>query len=101
MRPTSIKRSDQNQLTVTWDDGHIGKYPFRILRDMCPCATCKAENDQGGSMLPIYEERKYQISGVKQVGQYAVQISWQDGHDTGIYTFEYLRSLCACEECKA
>ncbi len=99
MRPTRIHRSKENELTVTWDDEHVGIYPLQLLRDKCPCATCKADNEQGGTMLPIYEEGKYQLSGVKQVGQYAIQLSWQDGHDTGIYTFEFLRSLCACEKC--
>ncbi len=35
------------------------------------------------------------------VGRYAVQIFWNDGHSTGIYTFDYLRSLCSCAECIA
>lgn len=50
-------------------------------------------------MLPIYQEGKYILTGATQVGSYAVQLRWQDGHDTGIYTFELLRRLCPCEEC--
>lgn len=99
MRPTRIQRSGENALAVTWDDGHAGIYPFQVLRDNCPCATCIDDRDRGGTMLPVYEEGKYALAGVKQVGQYAIQITWKDGHDTGIYTFDILRALCRCEEC--
>ena len=37
----------------------------------------------------------------KRVGNYAVQFSFSDGHSTGIYAYEYLRTLCPCEQCKA
>lgn len=100
MRPTRIHRSGDAELTVTWDDGHVSLYPLRILRENCPCATCNDERSRGGTLLPVYGEGKYILSGVKQVGQYAIQISWQDGHDTGIYTFEILRRLCQCSECR-
>jgi len=100
MRPTRIHRSADNELSITWDDGHIAIYSFRILRDNCPCATCKDIHGTGSPILPVYEEGKYRLTGVKQVGQYAIQITWQDGHDTGIYTFEILRNLCQCKECK-
>jgi DUF971 family protein len=55
--------------------------------------------DATGPLLPIYEEGKYSLSGITQVGTYAVQIDWQDGHRTGIYTYEYLRALCTCDDC--
>lgn len=99
MRPTRIHRSGDAELAITWDDGHLSVYSFQILRDNCPCATCNEYRDRNSRILPLYEEGKYSLTGVKQVGQYAIQITWQDGHDTGIYTFEILRNLCQCEEC--
>jgi DUF971 family protein len=41
-----------------------------------------------------------QLVSVSQVGNYALNLVWKDGHQTGIYTFEFLRSLCACSECQ-
>jgi DUF971 family protein len=39
--------------------------------------------------------------GIGGVGNYAIELRWQDGHSTGIYSFEYLRSLCPCTHCTA
>jgi len=100
MKPTKIQRSGEHGISVTWNDGHIGHYLLQALRDNCPCATCNESREQGSAILPVYEEGKYQLSAIKQVGQYAIQIKWQDGHDTGIYTFQFLRSLCTCDTCR-
>jgi DUF971 family protein len=100
MKPTRIEKTSQNELTIFWQDGHISQYTFQDLRDNCPCAVCRAEAiDAPGKLLPIFVEGKYILAGLKQVGTYAVQIDWRDGHNTGIYTFEYLRSLCSCGKC--
>ncbi len=40
------------------------------------------------------------IAGVEPVGSYALQIKWNDGHQSGIYSFDHLRSVCPCEECR-
>ena len=37
---------------------------------------------------------------VEAVGHYAIQIDWSDGHNTGIYSFDHLRKICPCAECK-
>jgi DUF971 family protein len=41
------------------------------------------------------------LAAIRGVGNYAVEFHWQDGHSTGIYSFEYLRSLCPCAACTA
>ncbi len=38
---------------------------------------------------------------VEAVGHYAIRIEWSDGHNTGIYSFDHLRKICACAECQA
>jgi DUF971 family protein len=43
----------------------------------------------------------YTLIGIEQVGHYAIQVSWKDGHATGLYAWEYLRGLCECGECRA
>lgn len=82
-------------LRITWEDGHVGEYPETYLRGYCPCATC-----QGHSAT-----RKYislpdaKLQEIRAVGNYAVEFVWADGHSTGIYSFDYLRSLCPCSQC--
>jgi DUF971 family protein len=42
-----------------------------------------------------------QVTGAAQIGHYAIQFNWNDGHTTGIYSFTYLREICPCKKCKA
>jgi DUF971 family protein len=101
MRPVKIQRYSPSELRVRWDDGHEGRHTTAALRTSCPCAGCKAERDSGGgpALLPILVPGKNELRSVEPVGSYALQLSWGDGHRTGIYTFDYLRQLCECERC--
>lgn len=100
--PKSIKLAGANDaVTVEWSDGHSSAYPYHFLRDKCPCATC------GGKGLPKQASNPFPMFGVKPlkperaelVGRYAVQIHWNDRHSSGIYSFDYLRQICPCQEC--
>ena len=95
---------------IEWDDGHTTHYAFQWLRDACPCATCTEERNnnhrkpgepakQATQLLPMYKEPA-KPKEVKPVGKYALNFSWNDGHASGIYSWDYLRELCQCEECK-
>lgn len=93
-------------LAFSWADGHESMLSLRMLREACPCAHCRGEPDLLGRMLKpvqqdLHGESSYQLSGMSPVGHYGVQLSWRDGHYTGIYTFEYLRRLCDCDICRA
>jgi prepilin-type processing-associated H-X9-DG protein len=90
---------------IAWADGHASRYDFPYLRDRCPCAVCNDEREKkekqkstGMSALPMFKER-VKARAAKPVGSYAIQIDFSDGHATGIYSFDYLRSICACAEC--
>jgi DUF971 family protein len=93
---------------VTWADGHSSHFDFPFLRDHCPCATCNEErakkephagvNLPASPLLPIYKP-KARAQAATQVGNYAIQISFNDGHATGIFSYDYLRTLCPCGEC--
>ena len=94
--PTAINQIDADTLRIGWKDGHESLYSVRGLRLACRCAHCVEE----GTGRPLLDESKVprdvrpvRISGV---GRYALGFEWSDGHDTGIYTFEYLRELCPC-----
>ena len=71
--------------------------PIKILRQKCPCATCAGETDVFGNVYkgPAKElnNSSYQISGIQPVGHYAIRPFWADGHNTGIYSFEYLYNI--------
>lgn len=99
MQPTRIKRdAEREMLVITWDDGSQSEYPIKVLRDECPCAGCKGETILGThypAPLKIFQEGMYQLEKLVPVGQYAVQAFWKDGHDTGIYSWEYLRALAS------
>ena len=98
-------------MDIEWDDGHRTHFGFQWLRDACPCATCTEERNnhhrnpgepakQSTSLLPMYKEPA-KPKEVKPVGRYALNIAWNDGHASGIYSWDYLREICQCEECRA
>jgi len=92
---------------ITWADGHASHYDFAYLREECPCATCNDERGKKEAFaaaantfpaLPMFKP-KPSAQAATVVGNYAVQISFTDGHSTGIYSYEHLRSICPCPEC--
>ena len=98
--PTSIERLDGNRIAIGWSDGVRRTYAARDLRDACPCATCREKRAAPAKPNPLTvlapeELAPLSIAGMKPVGQYAYSIEFSDGHDTGIYTLEYLRELGA------
>jgi DUF971 family protein len=103
--PVKIKIAAGNDtLAVEWSDGHASVYPYAYLRDRCPCAMCTDKHAGPASPvtpLPMFGKRRLALQKAELVGRYAVQLFWNDGHASGIYSFEYLRELCPCEGCVA
>jgi len=87
---------EKGLVRITWEDGHVGEYPKDYLRGYCPCAACQGH----GGGIKFVSVSNAQLAEISAVGNYAIEFCWQDGHNTGIYTFEYLRSLCPCPDCK-
>jgi DUF971 family protein len=97
---------------ITWADNHTSHYDFSYLRDACPCATCNEKRDQeqqrpasksapvSSPVLPMFKP-KIRAQSATQVGNYAVQINFNDGHNTGIFSYEHLRTICPCSDCAA
>jgi DUF971 family protein len=96
-------------LEIDWADGHKSAWTFAWLRNGCPCATCVDERKQQGrkagepkakpaELLPMYAPPAKPASA-HAVGRYALQFNWLDGHSGGIYSWEYLRRHCQCQEC--
>ena len=103
--PTNIKLAGAgNSVTIRWSDGHASAYPYAFLRGKCPCATCEEFGppaERPASALPIIGQKVLKPERAELVGRYALQIYWSDGHSAGIYSFDYLRTLCPCPECAA
>jgi DUF971 family protein len=98
LRPLSLRR-DGERLVIAWSDGFTGAIPLRRLRDSCPCASCNEKRQLPPNPLNLLTEAEMKAGAPAPVamparGLYAYQIVWNDGHDTGIYTIEYLRELC-------
>jgi DUF971 family protein len=94
--PEEVRRQPETAtLRMTWSDGHIGEYPFAYLRGWCPCAECQGH---GGDKRYVHAANT-ELGSVAIVGKYALSFRWGDGHETGIYTYRYLRELCPCESC--
>ncbi len=97
MKPKQIKIVDKNSLYIKWNDDSESRIGLKYLRDECPCANCKGET----VLLKTYRPAKkttdnpesYMIRNIEQVGGYAIQITWKDGHNTGIYSWDYLHKL--------
>lgn len=90
-------------LTIDWADGHRSTFGAVALRRLCPCAFCRGEAGRPGWLdtKPILTDEQTQIVGARLVGQYAIAVTWADGHDTGYYTYESLREACSCPICSA
>jgi DUF971 family protein len=103
MKPIKIKRESEGVISITWDDANITKYAPDQLRDKCPCAGCQGETILFKTYEPVAPKidlpGKYEIKSIVPIGNYAIQIIWGDGHDTGIFSWDYLRNLCGEHDC--
>jgi DUF971 family protein len=98
-RPEKLELRDGNRLLIRWSDGQRRELTAGELRKACPCATCREKRaapekpSLGLPVLSMAEARPLVITGMKPVGNYAYSVAFSDGHDTGIYTLDYLREL--------
>jgi DUF971 family protein len=110
-KPTGIKIhvTTGAGVDIVWSDAHASHYEFNYLRDHCPCATCNDERAKRSQFsptsagtpsaaLPMFKP-KPKARAAHPVGNYAIQIEFTDGHNTGIYSYDYLRTICPCEDC--
>ncbi len=95
--PVEVRRlSAERAVQIAWSDGHVSRYDFAYLRGWCPCAGCQGHS---GERRYIAAENT-DLAKIDIVGNYALSLTWGDGHDTGIYSYRYLRELCPCPACR-
>jgi DUF971 family protein len=95
--PKKIILNEQKSLRIEWDNGKIVDYPLNLLRDESPDARNKGETilwkhyapEPQGPELP----GKYEVDNIEKVGNYAIKITWKDGYDYGIYSWDTLERL--------
>jgi DUF971 family protein len=96
VRPIDIQHIG-NELAIKWDDGSESFITLEKLRKSCPCAGCHGEKDIMGNVYKGPERpltnSSFQLRQVQQVGGYAIQPVWGDGHATGIFSFDYLKRI--------
>jgi DUF971 family protein len=109
LRPTEITANrPSRKLIIDWNDGHQSTYPFSLLRHACPCASCRGGHEAMSPTpdpivfsLPDEDTPATRLTNLEAVGAYVLMITWEDGHNYGIYTWNYLRLLCPCPVCQA
>lgn len=103
LRPVALHKIGNDRLGIEWSDGRQGTVTWDQLRLHCPCATCRDEREKPPDPFRILKPEEIPHGPLKPVamapvGYYAYRITWNDGHDTGIYTFDMLRALCELTE---
>lgn len=86
-----------HDLAIMWNDRRESYLELEALRRACPCAGCQGEPDVTGYIdkphVSYDPARSFRLRAYSIVGGYAWQPTWEDGHSTGLYTFDLLRCL--------
>jgi len=95
--PVEIERDDAAAIArIRWSDGTVTEYTYAGLRGWCPCAQCQGHS----STFRFVETENPHLTGHEPVGRYAIRLLWADGHDTGMYSYGWLREIADFRECQ-
>jgi DUF971 family protein len=96
-KPTGITLNKlEGHLEIVWSDNTTAQYPLSHLREACPCVECRGGHAFMGmefapdNILKLTPKRSYSLETIHMVGNYAICPVWDDGHSTGIYSWDYL-----------
>jgi DUF971 family protein len=101
--PIELRRDGENVIEIRWNDDKVNRWTVSELRRICPCATCreKRRSTPASENVPLrklslpvlsaQEARPLRIDSMQPVGSYAYNISFSDGHSSGIFPFGLLR----------
>jgi len=92
------RQPEAKSLRLTWTDQHSADFDYDYLRGFCPCAGCQGHGT--ADLKFVKPMQPVEPLNIQPVGNYAISIQWSDGHDTGIYRFDFLRSICPCDICR-
>lgn len=92
--PQNIRAHQAEQvLEVVWEDRHIDYLGYKLLRGNCPCATCRDEWTGERLLDPATIADDLKLKGMEPIGNYAVRLTWSDGHGSGLFSWEFLSQL--------
>ena len=93
--PIGFRRRDPRTLSVLWEDGHSDDFDVRDLRLACHCALCVEEMSGRKLLDPKTVRPDVSPRKIVSIGNYAIGLDWNDGHNSGIHTFKNLRASVA------
>ena len=95
-KPARIEIEGGTQMLLVWQEGAEQRLSARELRAACPCATCREPEGAQRVAVLLKGPIEVEIGDAKLVGSYGINLTFRpDGHRTGIFSFDYLRSLQA------
>jgi len=99
-KPTAARATHgATTLELGWPGDVLHRLPHRLLRGYCPCAGCQGHEGSIKFVKPS-SDIMTELDKIDPVGNYALQLTWFDGHSSGLYSYKYLRALCHCDECR-
>ena len=94
MLPKKISVSKENDsVVIEWDNGKVSEINKYLLRKSCPCAICEVEREDNHHDYNLFRGDKIELIHIEVVGQHAIRFTWKDGHNAGMYEFQYLIDL--------
>src|SRR3954468_24178321 len=93
IEPTQIIEESDSEISIVWSDDKEIRYEAATLRRLCPCAGCVNEWTGERMVKPESVQEGVTFSNIAVVGRYALNFNFSDGHDTGIFSFKYLREI--------
>ena len=95
MKPEKIDRISETVISIEWENGNKSICFTKALRQNCPCAICQETREKREPLVVLSSDQQHiELTDWRYVGNYAIALTWSDGHDTGIYTYEFLQQLC-------
>ncbi len=99
--PVAVDVDREHGVALTWEDDHVSRFTLEELRMSCPCAQCRGLRQTGEEAWPRPgAPAVLRIESAELVGNWGLNIHWNDTHTTGIYSWETLLSWCTCERCE-
>jgi len=97
--PTGIEVDRDQAMTLTWPDGTTTRFELEELRVNCPCAECRGLREQGREVWPKpTSPQPLRVVHAELVGAWGISFHWNDGHTTGIYSWDVLRAWSDARE---
>jgi DUF971 family protein len=91
--PVRVDVERERGVTITWDDGRVNRFGLEELRTCCMCAQCRGLREEGkDAWSQASGAPPLRIESAREVGNWGLNLHWNDGHTTGIYTWEVLRA---------